>query len=562
MKRFFIISLCSLISVYANAAKVWNIPGTLRETFDDLKLWGENELILSGSINGSDVKVLREWAGGGKTLDLSQCSIVSGGEPYFENYTTENDVIGSYMFADRSFYKLVLPKNLKKIGDYALSYCGEEIAFPATLTWIGDHAFVSNNFVKLHIPSTITHIGNGAFNGNIMLEQVTLDAENPEFVLENGYLYSRDHTRLMAYFASTSSQAENFTINPKVKIIDDKAFNGHRAKNITLNDGLEYIGEEAFKLVTNIVPHQSKLVIPNSVNYIGAGAFEECHMDSVIISDNVDNLRDYVFAGCCIFFIHMPAKLKYIGNKALCNNIINNLEIPDGVETIGSCAFSRSEVKHLVVPESVRHIEEECFNYTLIESIEIKAPLEIIPRKAFVGCQMMKKIILPLTLKVIGESAFSVCRELEDCKLPEGLEEIGSYAFTECSNINEWHIPSSVRKIEQRAISADKTHCNVYMYAQEPPVDTHEWAFQSLSMGNTVLYVPKGSLEKYNTKAPWSNFGTIREFDPSGINSPSFNHEGLPVRIYNLSGHLLKSESKGLQIVITQDSKAKKVHRQ
>ena len=58
MKRFFIISLCSLMSVYANAAKVWNIPGTLRETFDDLKLWGDNELILSGSINGSDVSGL------------------------------------------------------------------------------------------------------------------------------------------------------------------------------------------------------------------------------------------------------------------------------------------------------------------------------------------------------------------------------------------------------------------------------------------------------------------------------------------------------------------------
>jgi hypothetical protein len=50
---------------------------------------------------------------------------VAVGEPYYEDYTTEDDVIGTYMFADKEFKSLVLPNTLKKIGDYAITYCGD-----------------------------------------------------------------------------------------------------------------------------------------------------------------------------------------------------------------------------------------------------------------------------------------------------------------------------------------------------------------------------------------------------------------------------------------------------
>jgi hypothetical protein len=314
MKRiqFTILTACFLLAgtEHTYSRTLHLKAGELKNLFKTYELKYEKDLTLVGTINGSDLKVLRDWAGDFRTLNLEDCRIVAGGEPYYEDYTTEDDVLGSYLFGDKEFKQLVLPWTLKKIGDYAISFCGDSINLPSSLTWLGDHAFTNNNFKKLHLPASLDHIGNGALNGNITLADVTLDPDNPFFVLEDGYLYTRDHSRLLSYFGEISSRAETFTIRPEVRIIDDKAFNFHRTYNITLNEGLEHIGAYAFRYaLNNIAPHQKKLVIPNSVNYIGEYAFENCYMDEVVISDNVDSLFNDTFSFCFIDNIHMPAKL-------------------------------------------------------------------------------------------------------------------------------------------------------------------------------------------------------------------------------------------------------------
>ena len=389
MKRIYLIimTVCFLLADAGHTySRTLNLKaGQLKNLFKTYELDHERDLTLIGSINGSDLKVLRDWARDSRTLDLGECRIVAGGEPYYEDYTTENDVLGSYLFGDKEFKRLVLPWTLKKIGDYAISFCGDSINLPSSLTWLGDYAFVNNNFKKLHLPASLEHIGNAALNGNISLADVTLDADNPYFVLEDGYLYTRDHSRLLSYFDKISTRTETFTIRPEVRTIDDKAFNFHRTYNITLNEGLEHIGAYAFRYaLNNIAPHQKKLVIPNSVKYIGEYAFENCYMDEVIISDNVDSLFNDTFSFCCIDQIHMPAKLKYIGARALYNNHLDNLVLPEGLETIEHHAFNTLSVDKLVIPESVKFIDEFAFYFPLIKDLEIKAPLDSIPKA---GCR-------------------------------------------------------------------------------------------------------------------------------------------------------------------------------
>ena len=553
-----LIMTCWLPSVSVTMAAekvVWVAAGDLQDLFDEYELQYVKELTLKGSINGSDIRVLRDWASEYKTLNLEDCRIVTGGEPYFENYTTENDVIGSYMFADKEFKKLVLPKTLKKIGDYALSFCGESIDFPATLTWLGDHAFTHNLFSSLHIPATLEHIGNGALNGNITLSDVTIDEDHPSYVLEDGYLYTRDHSRLLAYFAPISSRAETFTIAPETKIIDDKAFNFHRTYNITLNDRLERIGDAAFKYaLENIAPHQKKLVIPNTVTHIGESAFEKCYIDEVIISDNVQRLSDYCFGDCFIDDIHLPARLKHIGYAALNNNTLRNLELPDSLETIEGRAFHGLTKKRLVIPESVRRIDPEAFYYIYVDTLDIRPLLDSIPRAAFYSSQSLVKLILPPTIKRIGRSAFYECYRLKDCLLPDGLEEIEAWALAGADNMKEWHIPASVRKIDWAAFSVPNFSSHtVYMYSAEPPADTHLEAFADWTMEKSVLYVPEGSLEVYRQTAPWSYFGTILEFQPTSINTPQRPFEDMDVRYYDLQGRPTAPEAHGVCIMRTPD---------
>lgn len=562
MKRiqFTILTACFLLAgtEHTYSRTLHLKAGELKNLFKTYELKYEKDLTLVGTINGSDLKVLRDWAGDFRTLNLEDCRIVAGGEPYYEDYTTEDDVLGSYLFGDKEFKQLVLPWTLKKIGDYAISFCGDSINLPSSLTWLGDHAFTNNNFKKLHLPASLDHIGNGALNGNITLADVTLDPDNPFFVLEDGYLYTRDHSRLLSYFGEISSRVETFTIRPEVRTIDDKAFNFHRTYNITLNEGLEHIGAYAFRYaLNNIAPHQKKLVIPNSVNYIGEYAFENCYMDEVIISDNVDSLFNDTFSFCFIDQIHMPAKLKYIGARALYNNLLDNLVLPEGLETIEQYAFNTLSVDKLVIPESVKFIDEFAFYFTLIKDLEIKAPLDSIPKAAFYSCQDLERLVLPPTLKRIGQSAFYECYRLKECKLPEGLEEIGRWALAGADHLKEWHIPASVRKIEWAAFAVPNFSSHtVYMYSEEPPAEMDEDAFRYWTMEQSVLYVPKGCMDNYRD-APWGYFGTVKEFEPTAVAPVLRSQEDKDGRCYDLQGRPVSSDSHGVVIMQTADGPRK-----
>ena len=152
MKRiqFIILTACFLLAgaEHTYSRTLHLKAGELKNLFKAYDLEYEKDLTLVGTINGSDLKVLRDWARDFRTLNLEDCRIVAGGEPYYEDYTTEDDVLGSYLFGDKEFKQLVLPWTLKKIGDYAISFCGDSINLPTSLTWLGDYAFVNNNFKK------------------------------------------------------------------------------------------------------------------------------------------------------------------------------------------------------------------------------------------------------------------------------------------------------------------------------------------------------------------------------------------------------------------------------
>ena len=549
-KLTFLTLILLIVPMHLSAERTLKVSaGNLRNLFDAYDLMYEFNLTLKGTINGSDVKVLREWSNSQRVLNLADCRIVAGGDPYYENYTTEDDVIGSYMFYEKEFESLVLPKTLKKIGDYAIFFCGESLDLPPTLTWIGDHAFQQNNFERLHIPASLVHIGNGALNRNASLYQVTIDSNNPEFVLEDGYLYTRDHTRLLSYFCPIGTHVETLTIRPEVKIIDDEAFN-IRCDSLNLNEGLEYIGERAFCAALKDAWKQ-KLIIPNSVTYIGPYAFEQCYVDTLIISDNVEYLPENVFAYCMMDYVHLPAKLKGIASGALGNSRKYNMELPNGLETIGPWAVDELTKGTLVIPESVRQMDEFAFAGIYVDTLDIRAPLDSIPTAAFYSSQSLRKLILPPTIKRLGRSAFYECYRLEDCKLPDGLEVIESWALAGADGMKEWHIPASVRKIGRAAFAVPNfTSHTVYMYSQEPPAETDPEAFLYWTMEESVLYVPTGCIERYKQESPWNTFGEIREFAPTGIKYIPRTFDGKEHRSFDIGGRISNGQQ-GLHIELT-----------
>jgi hypothetical protein len=158
MKKFvllFLMSLCSTLFVFADGVeKTYDVAtaGTLDSLLDVDKLT-ITKLTLTGSLNGTDLRLIREMAGNDylgqptygslKELDLSGANIVAGGEKYLDtdiitsstgtytqnngensfHYETEDNVLGKSLFAGcDKLVEVILPNSLTAIGEYQFWY--------------------------------------------------------------------------------------------------------------------------------------------------------------------------------------------------------------------------------------------------------------------------------------------------------------------------------------------------------------------------------------------------------------------------------------------------------
>ena len=155
--------------------------GTLPDKIGSRRKYKITNLKIIGEINGTDLRMIREMAGrdasGDSTdgklsvLDLSEAKIVEGGDYYYKDYYTSNDVIGSYAFRDCSgLTSLTLPAGITEIGVSVFDGCSglTSLTLPAGITEIGDYAFKGcSGLTSLTLPAGITKIGDYAFLGCI-----------------------------------------------------------------------------------------------------------------------------------------------------------------------------------------------------------------------------------------------------------------------------------------------------------------------------------------------------------------------------------------------------------
>ena len=226
------------------------------------------ELILGGELNGMDIALLRDMSGGenilddsglGTTLacplcslDISQCRIVEGGEPYYKDYVTENDVIGKEMFK------------------WCLSL--KEIKLPSTITSIGDNAFFESERISvLEIPASVKTIGYAPFYGCVGLESFAVAEANTAFKAVDGVLYNYAGTELVAYPSAMES-------NVYVAI-----------------ETLNRVHPYAFSEARFLTVFSGNLRLSN----IGYGAFYNAQkLENVSLSNRLNVVGEYAFAGC------------------------------------------------------------------------------------------------------------------------------------------------------------------------------------------------------------------------------------------------------------------------
>jgi hypothetical protein len=112
--------------------------------------------IISGNINGTDIKYLRQLLTEGNlaSIDLTDAKIVAGGTSYYQSYKTTANTMGAYIF-----------DHFKQLTS---------ICLPSKLTTIGEHSFRALGVKKIEIPDAVTSIGLESFGDCSMLSTVVL----------------------------------------------------------------------------------------------------------------------------------------------------------------------------------------------------------------------------------------------------------------------------------------------------------------------------------------------------------------------------------------------------
>ena len=211
ISRMLLTLLVSLCAICAWADSEINVEqaGTLQTLLPT----SDAKLKITGSINGTDVKYLRELISAGTviSLDLSGVNIVSGGEAYFGSCKTENNVIGEYMFQDFTKLKtILLPSNLKSIKERSFSGCGiTEIDIPNSVTSLGEDAFAyCNSLKKVIVGNSVRRMEQGAFYCS-PVSKFYMKPVTPPAMADNWMFYNPNGTITFCVYTSSLTDYKN-----------------------------------------------------------------------------------------------------------------------------------------------------------------------------------------------------------------------------------------------------------------------------------------------------------------------------------------------------------------
>ena len=284
---------------------------------------------------------------------------------------------------------------------------------PDFVIGIETEAFLNcTNLASVTIPESVRSIGTDAFENTALY--------NEESNWEEGVLYIGEYL----IKADTSLINKTYSIKNGTKLIADEAFGSYEGYLIGLYDifipnSVKYIGKGAF--------HYSfftTLTIPNSVEIIGERAFSQCKkLTAVTIGDGVKFIGAGAFGGDAGRTI---GKVNYTGDiEGWCGIKFGDKDA-NPIYVSGNLFINNEEPKDLVIPSEVDSI----YSY------------------AFCNCQSIVSVTIGENVKSIGDFAFSICSSLESVSIPESVTSIGYGAFADCYSLNTVKMGNNVTSID------------------------------------------------------------------------------------------------------------------
>lgn len=384
-------------------------------------------------------------------------------------------------------------------GIYITKYTGtnQNIAIPEKINGI-DVTTITNlscpnilEIENLSIPKTIKDID--TINCTIPIKGITVAYDNPNYIVDNGVLYTSDHYRLIKCTYSISS----LNINPLTRTINNNCFENTAIQELVIPNTVTNIDYLALSKINNLkslsvlanysslniidCPLLEKIYIAKTITRIEDDCFSGCNSlkEIVIDSDNskYQSVNNVIYNDQELYYYPsgktdqtfiVAQNIKSTNQEAFADNkYLKEIVLPDTFEKFGLGTFNNcSNLETINIPTAVNSLHESyanqygyqtpygyifegCYNLTNVEvDKENKSYLvedgTLYSKDYSILIKNLdhtkQSIVTKDATKVIDQEAFSNCKNLVSIDL-NNVSNIMKYAFINCTSLQDLTYP-------------------------------------------------------------------------------------------------------------------------
>ena len=466
------------------------------------------------------------------------------------------DICNDFAISNDAISSLTVNEGVKSIGERAFKNCKNltNINIAQTITQIGVECFYGCTSLSSFDNRGIVSLGAKTFAECRSLKEISI--ENLTSLAEGCFL---NCTKLSACnlpnitsigkeaFKNCQSLIE-YNITNGVKTIDESAFKGcNNLISTTISNSVTSIGDYAFSGCSSLL----SIVIPNNVEKLGLGVFKGCtSLTSISIGSGLSYLP-WIFEGCTnladIWIEDSASTLtlgytgeyaprtpsvgasdrKYFYSSMFVGFNLRNVYVGRNITTEHYCdGWSYEEDYGNRYYYNVFYIPDSPFYGASIKSLTISPFVSNLRmwndtdewgysrgewHGAFENCLSLDSVILHTITTTIPDNTFSGCGKISSLDIPNSVTRIGSNAFLGCTGLKDLTLGSNLTTIEDNAFKNCDSLMELNIKNYIPP--TYGTGFSAANYINTIVYVPTGSLKKYQEVEPWKNFWNLCEKD-------------------------------------------------
>ena len=332
----------------------------------------------------------------------SYCFYESGLEEINFNENIKLESIEESTFAATKLKEITIPNSVRIINNNAFrdTTTLTKVNYGTNSLQIRSHVFYNTGLTNVYIPSNIEYIGEYAFVGLEKLEQFVVDENNPYYKSIDGVLFSKNEKKLIAF---PGNRTGSYTVPNTVEIIGFGAFENTKLTEVNFSENINLLtlGYRVFYNAKNL----KEITIPSSVISIDYYAFAMCkNLETVNIDQNAkfNGIYEGAFYGCInLKNITLPNNIYEISDYAFYGCIsLEKIPITEESNLLGiyDYAFANSGIKTLNLPQKLLDIGNYAFRGTKLEEVVIPNEYKdelLIGIGAFRDCDQLVTISIP-----------------------------------------------------------------------------------------------------------------------------------------------------------------------